>query len=92
MSEPTARIPAPQTSLDHKLAALWAGILGLDHVDPFASFFDLGGILLAGLRVVNQLSETLGQRISPAIFIEAQPWWRWRNCWKRISGRGRALD
>jgi amino acid adenylation domain-containing protein len=69
--EPTARVPIPHTSLEQKLAAIWAGVLGLENVSPFESFFDLGGHSLAGLRVVNQLSENLGQRLSPAIFIEA---------------------
>ncbi len=69
--ESTVRVAAPHTSLEQKLAAIWAGALGLDHVNPFESFFDLGGHSLTGLRVVNQLSENLGQRLSPAIFIEA---------------------
>lgn len=69
--EPTARVAVPHTSLEQKLAAIWAAVLGLDRVSPFESFFDLGGHSLAGLRVVNQLSENLGQRLSPAIFIEA---------------------
>jgi amino acid adenylation domain-containing protein len=69
--EPTASLAAPRTSLERKLAALWADVLGLDHVNPFESFFDLGGHSLAGLRVVNQLSENLRQRLSPTIFIEA---------------------
>ncbi|MBV9618842.1 MAG: alpha/beta fold hydrolase [Verrucomicrobia bacterium] len=69
--EPTARVAIPHTSLEQKLAATWAGVLGRDHVSPFESFFELGGHSLAGLRVVNQLSESLGQRVSPSIFIEA---------------------
>lgn len=71
VEEPTAPLTAPRTSLEQKIAAIWAGVLGLDRVNPFESFFDLGGHSLAGLRVVNQLSENLGQRLSPAIFIEA---------------------
>jgi amino acid adenylation domain-containing protein len=71
LDEPTAPVAAPRTSLEQKLAGTWASVLGLDRVNPFESFFDLGGHSLAGLRVVNQLSENLGQRLSPAIFIEA---------------------
>ncbi len=71
LDEPTATLTAPRTSLEQKLAAIWAGVLGLDQVSPFESFFDLGGHSLAGLRVVNQLSEHLGQRLAPGIFIEA---------------------
>jgi amino acid adenylation domain-containing protein len=69
--EPAARVSLRHTSLEKKLAAIWADVLGRDHVDPSESFFDLGGHSLAGLRVVNQLSEILGQRLSPSIFIEA---------------------
>ena len=71
LDEPTAPVAAPRTSLEQELASIWAGVLGLDRVNPFESFFDLGGHSLAGLRVVNQLSKNLGQRLSPAIFIEA---------------------
>jgi amino acid adenylation domain-containing protein len=70
-TEPANRSAAPATALEQKLAAIWASTLGTERVNTLDSFFDLGGHSLAGLRVANQLSEALGQRLSAAIFFQA---------------------
>src|SRR5919201_1956838 len=62
---------APVAILEKKLAAIWAGVLDVDSVNAHDSFFEVGGHSLAGLRVANQLSELLGQRLSPTIFLHA---------------------
>jgi aspartate racemase len=62
---------APVAILEKKLAAIWAGVLDVDSVNAHDSFFEVGGHSLAGLRVANQLSELLGQRLSPTIFLQA---------------------
>jgi aspartate racemase len=62
---------APKTPLEEKLAAIWAAVLGLERIGTRDNFFDLGGHSLAGLRVVNQLSEALGVHLSPVIFFQA---------------------
>jgi thioesterase domain-containing protein len=61
----------PETPLEKKLAEIWATVLNLERVGRKDNFFDLGGHSLAGLRVVNQLSTALGERLSPAIFLQA---------------------
>jgi thioesterase domain-containing protein/acyl carrier protein len=62
---------APRTALEKKVAAIWATVLGVDHISALDNFFNLGGHSLAGLRVVNQLSTALDEHLSPGIFFEA---------------------
>ncbi len=62
---------APKTPLEERLAAIWATVLSTERVGREDNFFDLGGHSLAGLRVVNQLSDALGERLSPSIFLQA---------------------
>ena len=62
---------APRSALEEKVAMIWAAVLGLDRVGALDNFFNLGGHSLAGLRVVNQLSAALDERLSPNIFFEA---------------------
>jgi len=62
---------APATPLEEKLAAIWAGVLGLERVGATDNFFDLGGHSLLGLRLVNQLREALGEHVPLAIVFEA---------------------
>lgn len=73
---PTAAKPAdsfiaPKTELEEKVAAIWAGVLGLERVGTMDNFFDLGGHSLLGLRLVNQLREALGEPMALAVVFEA---------------------
>ncbi|HEV2842206.1 MAG TPA: amino acid adenylation domain-containing protein [Chthoniobacterales bacterium] len=73
---PTAAKPvdgfiAPGTQLEEKVAAIWAGVLGLERVGTMDNFFDLGGHSLLGLRLVNQLREALGEHVPLAVVFEA---------------------
>jgi nonribosomal peptide synthetase DhbF len=63
-------VPA-KTSLEEKLAATWASVLGLERVGMTENFFELGGHSLSGLRLVNQLRETLGEHVSLSVVFEA---------------------
>ncbi len=62
---------APRTPLEEKLADIWTTVLDLEKVGVRDDFFDLGGHSLAGLRIVNRLSDALGERLSPVIFFHA---------------------
>ncbi|MHA6628752.1 type I polyketide synthase [Pseudonocardia sichuanensis] len=48
---------APETPTERRLAALWAGLLGLapDGVDRAADFFELGGDSVLAIRMLGQL-------------------------------------
>jgi aspartate racemase len=63
-------VPA-KTPFEEKLAAIWAGVLGVERVGATDNFFDLGGHSLLGLRLVNQLRETLGEHVPLAMIFEA---------------------
>jgi len=61
----------PKTPLEEKVAAIWADVLGGQHVGRTENFFDLGGHSLLGLRLVNRLREALGEHLALAIVFEA---------------------
>ena len=62
---------APETQLEKKVAAIWAELLGLERISMTDNFFDLGGHSLLGLRLVNQLRQTLGAHVAFTIVFEA---------------------
>jgi amino acid adenylation domain-containing protein len=70
-AKPADSFVAPRTALEEKVAAIWAGVLGVERVGTMDDFFDLGGHSLLGLRLVNQLREALGEHVSLAIVFEA---------------------
>jgi acyl-coenzyme A synthetase/AMP-(fatty) acid ligase len=61
----------PRTPLEEKIAAIWKQALGVGEVGVHDDFIALGGDSLRGLRVVNQLRELLGERLSPVLIFEA---------------------
>ena len=70
-TKPADSFVAPATELEQKVAAIWAGVLGLERVGTMDNFFDLGGHSLLGLRLVNQLREALGEHVPLAVVFEA---------------------
>ena len=70
-AKPSDSFVAPRTAVEEKVAAIWAGVLGVERVGTMDNFFDLGGHSLLGLRLVNQLREALGEHVSLAIVFEA---------------------
>ena len=53
----------PRSDLEIRLAAIWAGVLGVERVGRHDDFFDLGGHSLLAIRLLNQIEKTLGQRV-----------------------------
>jgi hypothetical protein len=47
---------APRTDLERRLAAIWAGALGVDRVGVHDNFFALGGTSLGAVRVAARIS------------------------------------
>ena len=45
---------APRTALEESLAAIWAGVLGLERIGVHDNFFDLGGHSLKATQVISQ--------------------------------------
>jgi len=56
--------PGPRTPHEQVLCALYAELLGLDHVTTDQSFFDLGGHSLLATQLVGKVRDAFGVRIA----------------------------
>jgi acyl carrier protein len=54
----------PSTDLEQQIAAIWADVLGSDHVGATDAFFALGGHSLLMVEVQDRLRDLLNQEIS----------------------------
>lgn len=80
----TAALPAPEPmhsgstadgdqtpdALEQRLAALWAELLGRDHVGPHDHFFRLGGHSLQLMRMAAQVRKTYGVTVPARVLFE----------------------
>jgi amino acid adenylation domain-containing protein len=55
---------APADELEHKLASIWAGLLGLKRVGVTNTFFELGGHSLTVAKMLTSIYKELGIEIS----------------------------
>lgn len=53
------------TQDEQSLAAIWAGILGFDMIEPEDNFFDIGGHSLQAVQVIGQIKKQCGVRVRP---------------------------
>ncbi len=60
----------PTAYLEQRLTTLWREVLGIDSVDPSASFFDLGGTSILATVLFNRLEADMGLRLPPTILFE----------------------
>ncbi len=51
---------APRNEVEDKVAAIWAGVLGLDEVGVNDNFFDLGGHSLLATRAISRIRDAFG--------------------------------
>ncbi|MFD2671664.1 SDR family NAD(P)-dependent oxidoreductase [Marinicrinis sediminis] len=51
----------PQETLQDVIAAVWKELLGLEKVDLYESFFDLGGDSIMAMKIVNELNGMLAR-------------------------------
>ena len=63
---------APRTALEAEVAAVWAAVLGREHVGALDDFFALGGHSLLAMRVVARLSQALAVRLTIGAMFEAR--------------------
>jgi amino acid adenylation domain-containing protein len=54
----------PEGELETALAAIWAGMLGVERVGRHDNFFELGGHSLLAVRIVSHLRQQLGVELS----------------------------
>jgi amino acid adenylation domain-containing protein len=69
----TGRAPAaaPRDEIEHRLAEIWAEILGLESVGVDQSFFDLGGHSLSAVRLMARIEDQLGQALPLSAVFQA---------------------
>ncbi|MEW5925949.1 MAG: amino acid adenylation domain-containing protein, partial [Gemmatimonadota bacterium] len=69
--EETDRYVAPRTPAEEVLAGIWAEVLGTERVGVDASFFELGGDSLMGVRMVSRVRKALGVKLQMKVLFEA---------------------
>jgi amino acid adenylation domain-containing protein len=62
---------APLTPLERRLSAIWCDVLGREHVDVDAYFFDLGGNSLCAVRLVAAIQEATGHSLPISVLFKA---------------------
>ena len=62
----------PRTPNEKKVAAIWAGVLGVDSVSVRSSFFDLGGHSLMAMRLVLILEKELGLEVPVSAMFQGK--------------------
>ena len=77
LSSGVARRPqyvAPRSATEHRLARIWATVLGLEHVGVTDDFYALGGDSLQAARMLNEASAVHGVPIPLTTFFnEPEP-------------------
>ncbi len=61
----------PASPIEQVLAAIFAQVLGVDHVGVDASFFDLGGDSLSAMRVTGAINAALGINLAVRAVFDA---------------------
>ncbi|WP_370963939.1 non-ribosomal peptide synthase/polyketide synthase [Amycolatopsis sp. cg9] len=69
--EAAAGFVAPRTDTEQRLAAIWAGVLGVDRVGVADSFFELGGDSLLSMKITSRVRAELGVEVSPRVLFTA---------------------
>jgi len=57
-------LAAPESSLEHQIAAIWRAVLGLQEVGRYDNFFDLGGHSLLISRLHPKLEKAVGRTVA----------------------------
>jgi amino acid adenylation domain-containing protein len=61
----------PRSSLEKRLAEIFADVLGLERVGIMDNFFDVGGDSLMGIDLLIQIEREFGKQLSPSILLQA---------------------
>src|SRR5690606_16575502 len=59
----------PQSQTEHRIAAIWQEILGVEQVSRDDNFFDLGGHSLSSMKVIARIDEIIGCRLRPRLMV-----------------------
>jgi myxalamid-type nonribosomal peptide synthetase MxaA len=63
-AESKVKTDTPVSETETKLAAIWAGLLGVEHIGRHDDFFDLGGHSLLAIELVFAVQKNLGTEVA----------------------------
>jgi amino acid adenylation domain-containing protein len=61
----------PRNDTEARIAALWADLLGMPVTDVSSDFFDLGGHSLLAARLISEVEQTFGVKLSLESFVDS---------------------
>jgi len=61
----------PRTELERRVAMVWGEVLGIEHPDVEADFFDLGGDSIRAAVLANRLQEVVGEIVHVVAVFDA---------------------
>jgi acyl carrier protein len=61
---------APRTGTEGVLAAIWAGLLGVERIGIHDNFFELGGHSLLATRVISAVRRHLGKELPVRLLFQ----------------------
>ncbi|MEP7183679.1 MAG: amino acid adenylation domain-containing protein, partial [Betaproteobacteria bacterium] len=73
---------APRNALEEQVAAIWAGLLGIERIDVHQDFFDIGGHSLLAMQLLSRIAGIAGAEVPMRDFF-AEP---------TIAGLARSLE
>ncbi|TWP53632.1 amino acid adenylation domain-containing protein [Lentzea tibetensis] len=62
---------APRTDAERTVTAIWAEVLGVEHVGAEDNFFELGGDSILSIRVASRLRAAFGVDVSPRVLFSS---------------------
>ena len=69
MADPAPPMAAPDTPIERELVEMYAGLLGVEQVDPKHGFYAIGGHSLLAMRIVARINAKYAVKLSVSEFI-----------------------
>ncbi|MGH3874774.1 MAG: amino acid adenylation domain-containing protein [Pseudonocardiaceae bacterium] len=69
VTEPVMEYIAPRTATEHKLAEVWAEVLGVKRVGVSDNFFESGGDSILSVQVMSRVRMAFGVELSPRVLF-----------------------
>ena len=70
-SDDTARLIEPRSDTERALVAIWAEVLGTEHIGIQDEFYALGGNSLSAVRMLSMVETRLGKSVPLVVFMRA---------------------
>ena len=60
----------PRNEMERLVAAIWKEVVGLDKINIYDNFFEIGGHSLSAIQIMNRLEKETGKRLPPAALFK----------------------